>query len=119
MVDERGRSPERPRFFLPSSRANSRVARVSGETPFSSRVIPLMSLIRRLGFAASLPLALSAASAQQVTNLSSNPALSSFRFRIIGPASMGGRIDDIEVSESDPNIVYLGYAVGGVWKSTN
>jgi hypothetical protein len=84
-----------------------------------------MSIIRRLGIAAALPLALSAASAQRggtaprVTNLSSNPVLSPFRFRNVGPASMGGRIDDIEVSESDPNIIYLGYAVGGVWKSTN
>ncbi len=32
---------------------------------------------------------------------------------------MGGRIDDIEVSESDPNIIYIGYAVGGVFKSEN
>ena len=32
---------------------------------------------------------------------------------------MGGRIDDIAVSESDPNIIYLGYAVGGVFKSEN
>ncbi len=42
-----------------------------------------------------------------------------FRFRSIGPASMGGRIDDVEVAESDPNIIYLGYAIGGVWKSEN
>src|SRR5678810_1272494 len=32
---------------------------------------------------------------------------------------MGGRIDDIAVSESDPNVIYLGYAVGGVFKSEN
>ena len=32
---------------------------------------------------------------------------------------MGGRIDDIAVSESDPSIIYLGYAVGGVCKSEN
>ena len=43
----------------------------------------------------------------------------SFRFRSIGPASMGGRIDDIAVSESDPNVIYIGYAVGGVFKSEN
>ena len=52
-------------------------------------------------------------------NLSTDPLLSSFRFRSIGPASMGGRIDDIEVSESDPNVIYVGYAVGGVFKSEN
>src|SRR5829696_4766993 len=52
-------------------------------------------------------------------NASSDPMLAPFRFRSIGPASMGGRIDDIAVSESEPNIIYLGYAVGGVFKSEN
>ncbi len=52
-------------------------------------------------------------------NRSANPILANFRFRSIGPAVMGGRIDDIAVSESNPNIIYLGYAVGGVWKSEN
>ena len=52
-------------------------------------------------------------------NQSSDPLLGSFRFRSIGPASMGGRIDDIAVSETDPNIIYVGYAVGGVFKSEN
>ena len=32
---------------------------------------------------------------------------------------MGGRIDDIAVSESDPSVIYVGYAVGGVFKSDN
>src|ERR1051326_1065356 len=54
-----------------------------------------------------------------VINQSDDPLLKSFRFRSIGPASMGGRIDDIAVSESDPNVIYLGYAVGGVFKSVN
>ncbi len=52
-------------------------------------------------------------------NLSSDPWLAPFRFRSIGPASMGGRIDDIAVSESDPGIIYIGYAVGGVYRSLN
>lgn len=52
-------------------------------------------------------------------NQSSDPVLKPFRFRSIGPASMGGRIHDIEVSESNPSIIYLGYAVGGIWKSEN
>ena len=52
-------------------------------------------------------------------NQSKDPLLCSFRFRSIGPASMGGRIDDIAVSESDPNVIYLGYAAGGVFKSDN
>jgi photosystem II stability/assembly factor-like uncharacterized protein len=40
-------------------------------------------------------------------------------FREIGPAVMGGRIDDFGVVESNPNIVYVGTASGGVWKTTN
>ena len=55
----------------------------------------------------------------RMINQSDDPLLKSFRFRSIGPASMGGRIDDIAVSESDPNVIYVGYAVGGVFKSVN
>lgn len=57
--------------------------------------------------------------AAPMINQSNDPLLKVFRFRNIGPASMGGRIDDIAVSESNPNIIYIGYAVGGVWKSEN
>ena len=55
----------------------------------------------------------------RMVNASADPLLAPFRFRSIGPASMGGRIDDIAVADSDPNIIYLGYAVGGVFKSEN
>src|SRR3981189_3749056 len=40
-------------------------------------------------------------------------------FREIGPATMGGRIDDFAVVESNPNIVYGGTGSGGVGKTTN
>jgi photosystem II stability/assembly factor-like uncharacterized protein len=40
-------------------------------------------------------------------------------FREIGPAVMGGRIDDFAVVESNPNIVFVGVASGGVWKTSN
>src|SRR5579864_8270428 len=40
-------------------------------------------------------------------------------FRDIGPAVMGGRIDDFAVVESNPNIIFVGAASGGVWKTTN
>lgn len=43
----------------------------------------------------------------------------SLEFRELGPAVMGGRIDDFAVVESDPNIVFVGVASGGVWKTTN
>jgi photosystem II stability/assembly factor-like uncharacterized protein len=45
--------------------------------------------------------------------------LKNLEFREIGPAVMGGRIDDFGVVESNPNIVYAGTASGGVWKTTN
>src|SRR5689334_6711400 len=59
------------------------------------------------------------AAATPMINQSTDPVLRSFRFRSIGPASMGGRLSDIEVSESNPNIVYIAYATAGIWKSTN
>ncbi|RPJ69407.1 MAG: glycosyl hydrolase, partial [Acidobacteria bacterium] len=52
-------------------------------------------------------------------NVSDDPLLKPFRFRSIGPASMGGRIDDIAAVESDPSTIYVGFATGGLWKTTN
>jgi photosystem II stability/assembly factor-like uncharacterized protein len=52
-------------------------------------------------------------------NVSSDPLLRGFEFRSIGPATMMGRVDDIEGSEKDPMIVYMGFATGGLWKSTD
>ncbi len=46
-------------------------------------------------------------------------ALKNLRWREIGPAIMGGRIDDFAVVESNPEIVYVGTASGGVLKTTN
>jgi hypothetical protein len=45
--------------------------------------------------------------------------LKNLQFRAIGPANMGGRIDDIAVVESNPSTYYVGTATGGVWKTTN
>lgn len=41
------------------------------------------------------------------------------RFRSIGPATMGGRVDDLAVFEPNPAIFYVGTATGGLWKTTN
>ena len=46
-------------------------------------------------------------------------ALAAIPFRQIGPANMGGRVDDIAVVESDPRIMYVGSAAGGVFKTIN
>src|SRR4029077_5263507 len=57
------------------------------------------------------------------TDAAREPALTdkfkALEFREIGPAVMGGRIDDFAAVESNPNIVYVGVASGGVWKTTN
>src|SRR5260221_2368016 len=45
--------------------------------------------------------------------------LKSLKFREIGPANMGGRIDDFAVVESNTNIVYAASASGGVFKTVN
>lgn len=39
--------------------------------------------------------------------------------RNIGPAGMSGRVTAIDVDLSDPDIIYVGNASGGVWKSTD
>ena len=41
------------------------------------------------------------------------------RWRNIGPANMAGRVTDIDALESNPAIVYVAAASGGVWKSVN
>ncbi|MGB4705282.1 MAG: hypothetical protein WBI18_09470, partial [Candidatus Saccharicenans sp.] len=45
--------------------------------------------------------------------------LAGFKPRNIGPASMSGRIGAIEAVASDPRIIYVGAAAGGVWKSVD
>ena len=39
--------------------------------------------------------------------------------RNVGPANMSGRITAIDAVHDNPNIIYLGAASGGVWKSEN
>lgn len=39
--------------------------------------------------------------------------------RSIGPAGMSGRIASIEAVAANPEIIYVGAATGGVWKTTN
>ncbi len=39
--------------------------------------------------------------------------------RSIGPAGMSGRVTAIDAVHSNPDIIYIGAASGGVWKTTN
>src|SRR5205823_4337523 len=40
-------------------------------------------------------------------------------WRHVGPASFGGRIDDIEAVADDPRIIFVGTASGGIFRSVN
>ncbi len=57
-------------------------------------------------------------SAQDIPDVLGSVA-KSFQFRNIGPAIVGGRIDDIAVVEGDPYTIYIGTASGGLWKTVN
>ena len=56
---------------------------------------------------------------EAVVNQSENPLLRPFRWRSIGPVGQGGRVDDIAVHPTDTRIFYVGFATGGLWKTTN
>src|SRR5258708_23635973 len=45
--------------------------------------------------------------------------LKNLQWRSIGPAIMGGRIDDIAVVETNPSTFFLGAETGGVCKTIN
>ena len=46
-------------------------------------------------------------------------AISHLEYRELGPALMGGRISDLAVVESKPQIFYIATGTGGVWKTEN
>jgi len=74
--------------------------------------MPLPKPVRVCGFAFVLSLTVFAQSPY-------DSALKNLKFRSIGPAVMGGRVDDFAVVESDPRIIYVGAAAGGVFKTVN
>ncbi len=66
-----------------------------------------------------IPAALCLFAANGFAQPSYDTALKNLRFRSIGPAVMGGRTDDFAVVESDPRVIYLGAAAGGLFKTVN
>ncbi len=49
-----------------------------------------------------------------------DPALlAGLKARAIGPAGMSGRVAAVAAVPSDPNVIYVGAATGGVWKSSD
>jgi len=87
----------------------------SNRSRFAATAVSLLSIAG----VAPAAFAQGAQAQEQHFNMATDARLAAFHFRSIGPASMGGRLDDIAVSESNPNVIYLGYAVGGVFKSEN
>lgn len=77
------------------------------------------STFRRLPLlAAVLLLAFSRPSDEPGVKLDSQ-AFGEIKARAIGPAVMSGRITTIDVVNSNPRIMYIGSASGGLWKSTS
>src|SRR6201995_953581 len=87
------------------------------------RVTPAARRRLVLAFCLSSAVALTAQTAprspQLKPNQSTYPVLHSFQFRPIGPAVMMGRLDDIQGTAKDPMLLYIGFATGGLWKSTD
>ena len=52
-------------------------------------------------------------------NASDHPLLRAFSWRSIGPYGQGGRVDDLAVHPDDPHTYYVGFATGGLWRTTN
>ena len=68
--------------------------------------------------------ALACAFALAPTGISAQAAITTadmmtFEARTIGPAVTGGRIHDVEAVPSNPSILYVAAASGGLWRSTN
>lgn len=75
--------------------------------------ISIVLLVLAIGFIVSLS---EQASAQKIFD---SDLFSGIKARSIGPAGMSGRIAHIEVVESNIDIIYVGSATGGLWKSVN
>ena len=74
---------------------------------------------RMLGGLAALSLLFAAAPLGAQTAEQVESVLNRLEWRNIGPAIMGGRIDDVAVVESDPRILWVATASAGVWKTEN
>ena len=60
-----------------------------------------------------------AAQAQENKGQITDATFKTLQFRSIGPAIMGGRIDDFAVVEASPSTIYAATASGGLWKTIN
>ena len=56
---------------------------------------------------------------RQTREMSLSKGLSQPQWEFAGPVNVGGRVVDLEFNPFDPNIIYAGFATGGVFKSTD
>ncbi|MGQ0767334.1 MAG: WD40/YVTN/BNR-like repeat-containing protein [Gemmatimonadota bacterium] len=101
---------------------------ISGSQPNNALKMFATDLVSRSLRAAFIAAAFTAAGAQSAARrpAATTPAVAvsestftNLMFRNIGPANMSGRIADVEGVPGDPNIIWVGSASGGVWKTTN
>lgn len=62
---------------------------------------------------------LAEAGVEHIADLIDPELLAGMKARSIGPAAMSGRVAAIDAVESNPDIIYVGAATGGVWKSVD
>ena len=80
------------------------------------------SQFRAAALAAVCWLALTAVGAQSEDNPSQDPVealVEALNVRHIGPGTMSGRVTAIAVPHLAPEVIYVGTASGGLWKSTS
>ena len=76
---------------------------------------PMKKILLFLMVLTLIPVSISA----QESSLKGKELFGDMQARHIGPALMSGRINDIEMHPTNPRILYIGTAGGGVWKSSN
>jgi photosystem II stability/assembly factor-like uncharacterized protein len=90
------------------------MSRSTFSSPRFSRFFAILLLLA-IGFWVAPP----AAAQKGGTPPTLESATAHLKMRAIGPAIMSGRIDDLAAVESNPQVMYLGAATGGVWKTTD
>ena len=85
----------------------------------SLRMSPSLRLGRILGMGLTALLLVAPALNAQSSAPINSKALTDLQPRVIGPAVTGGRVQDVEAVPSDPSIIFVASASGGLWKTTN
>ena len=89
---------------------------------FAPRAVAVLALLlfASVGLVAQRPTPTSSPAAPaRVAPPTFESAIANLRFREIGPATMGGRVNDIEVPLQDTRVIYAAMASGGILKSVN